>query len=125
EHFPLQARMWDKLAVIRSLTGGQEHSDAQTNTGYHEFENITAHHPSLGSVVSKLRGSENSDIPPFVSLRGMRAGTEPGFLGVGHRPFAPDGPGLQNLRLPGGIDASRAEDRKALLASFDKTRREL
>jgi uncharacterized protein (DUF1501 family) len=125
EHFPRQARMWDKLAVIRSVIGGQEHSDSQTHTGYHEFENQTAHHPSLGAVVSKLRGSKNSDIPPFVSLRGMAAGTEPGFLGVGHRPFAPEGAGLQNLRLPGGVDAIRAEDRKALLAGFDKARREL
>src|SRR6202140_4014912 len=55
EHFPLQAQMWAKFAVIRSVIGGQEHSDAQTTTGYHEFENRTAHHPSLGAVVSKLR----------------------------------------------------------------------
>ncbi len=125
EHFPRQARMWDKLSVIRSLVGGNEHSDSQTHTGYHESDNRTAHHPSLGSVVSKLRGSQNSDIPPFVSLRGMTAGTEPGFLGVGHRPFTPDGPGLQNLRLAGGVDAVRAEDRKALLTSLDDVKREL
>jgi hypothetical protein len=125
EHFPRQARMWDKLAVIRSLVAGQEHSDAQTHTGYHEVENRTAHHPSLGSVVSKLRGSQSSDIPPFVSLRGMTPGSEPGFLGVGHRPFTPDGPGLQNLRLPGGVDAVRAGDRKALLTGFDTVRKEL
>ncbi len=125
EHFPLQAKMWDKFAVIRSVVGGQEHSDAQTHTGYHERENVTAHHPSLGAVVSKLRDSRAGDIPPFVSLRGMAAGTEPGFLGVAHRPFTPDGPGLQNLRLPGGVDAVRASDRKTLLASFDGVRRDL
>jgi hypothetical protein len=125
ELFPRQARMWDKFAVIRSVVGGQEHSDSQTHTGYHEFENRTAHHPSLGSVVSKLRGSSNSDIPPFVSLRGMSAGSEPGFLGVGHRPFSPDGPGLQNLRLAGGVDTTRSDDRKTLLNSFDCVRRDL
>ena len=48
EHFPLQAKMWDKFAVVRSLIGGQEHSDSQTHTGYHEFENRTGHHPALG-----------------------------------------------------------------------------
>ena len=32
-------------------------------------------------------------MPPFVSLRGMSRGTEPGFLGVAHRPFTPGGPG--------------------------------
>jgi hypothetical protein len=127
EYFPLQARMWDKFAVVRSLTGGNEHSDAQTNTGYHESENRTAHHPALGAVVSKLRSTAktNSDIPPFVSLRGMSPGTEPGFLGVAHRPFTPNGPGLQNLRLPGGVDNDRLENRKGLLASFDDIRREV
>src|SRR5437764_8748695 len=125
EHFPRQARLWDKLAVIRSLVGGQEHSDSQTHTGYHEFENRTAHHPSVGAVVSKLRGTQAADIPPFVSLRGMTAGTEPGFLGVSHRPFTPDGPGLQNLRLAGGVDTTRADDRKALLSSFDNVRRDV
>jgi hypothetical protein len=125
EHFPLQAQMWDKFACIRSVIGGQEHSDAQTNTGYHESENRTAHHPSLGAVVSKLRGTGDSDIPPFVSLRGMSQGTEPGFLGVAHRPFTPDGPGLQNLHLAGGVDSGREKDRKALLTSFDNVRRDL
>jgi hypothetical protein len=125
EHFPRQARMWDKFAVIRSVVGGPEHSDSQTHTGYTEFENRTAHHPSLGSVVSKLRGSKDSDIPPFVSLRGMAPGTEPGFLGVSHRPFTPDGPGLANLRLPGGVDTKRGNERQALLTSFDDLRRDL
>ena len=125
EHFPRQAQMWDKFAVIRSVVGGQEHSDSQTNTGYHEFENRTAHHPALGAVVSKLRGSKAGDVPPFVSLRGMAAGTEPGFLGVGHRPFSPSGPGMQNLRLPGGISQERMENRKELLSTFDTIRREV
>jgi hypothetical protein len=125
EYFPRQARMWDKFAVIRSLVGGNEHSDSHTNTGYSEQENRTAHHPALGAVVSKMRGSQSGDVPPFVSLRGMAPGTEPGFLGVAHRPFTPDGPGLQNLRLPGGVTTERAEHRKELLASFDSVRREV
>jgi hypothetical protein len=127
EHMPLQARMFDKLAVIRSVAPiREEHSDSETTTGYPEGINVTQHHPSLGSVMSKLRGSANSDIPPYVSLRGMtQYGTEPGFLGVAHRPFTPDGPGRQNLRLPGGVDAARSGDRKTLLASFDNVRRDL
>jgi hypothetical protein len=125
EHFPLQAKMWDKFAVIRSVIGGDEHSDSQTHTGYLERENVTAHHPSLGAVVSKLRGTQSVDIPPFVSLRGMAPGTEPGFLGVAHRPFSPHGPGLENLHLPGGVSAVRMEDRKTLLASFDSVRRDV
>jgi hypothetical protein len=124
EHMPLQARMWDKLAVVRSLVSVDEHSDSLVMTGYSENTNRTAHHPSFGSVVSKLRG-EAGDVPPYVSLRGMGPGTEPGYLGVAHRPFTPEGPGVNNLRLPGGVDTSRVEDRKTLLASFDSVRRDI
>ena len=67
----------------------------------------------------------NNDVPPFVSLRGMSLGTEPGYLGVAHRPFTPDGPGLNNLRLNNGINAERMEDRKNLLGQFDTVRREI
>ncbi len=95
-------------------------------TGYSENANRVAHHPSFGSVMSKMRGaSGGNDIPPFVSLRGMSVGTEPGYLGIAHRPFTPDGPGLQNLRLPGGVDATRVDDRKGLLNTFDNVKREI
>jgi hypothetical protein len=125
EHLPLQARMWDKLAVVRSLVSVDEHSDSLVMTGYTENVNRTAHHPSFGAVVSKFRGPSAGDIPPFVSLRGMSIGTEPGYLGVSHRPFTPDGDGVRNLRLAGGVDAARMDDRKSLLASLDDVRREI
>lgn len=126
ELFPRQARMWDKLACVRSIVAANEHSDSAVMTGYPERVNRTAHHPSLGAVVSRLRQNGANDVPPFVSLRGMsRYGTDPGYLGVAHRPFTPDGPGFRNLRLANGIDASRMEDRKSLLAHFDEVRRDI
>jgi hypothetical protein len=125
EHFPLQAKMWDKLAVIRSIVAVDEHSDSQVMTGYSENTNRTANHPSFGSVMSKLRGGEANDIPPYVSLRGMSRGTEPGFLGVAHRPFTPSGQGIRNLKLASGVSSSRMEDRKSLLSSFDEMRNDI
>jgi hypothetical protein len=125
EHFPRQAAMWDKLACIRSIVSVDEHSDSLVMTGYSENVNRSAHHPSLGAVVSRLR-SGASDIPPYVSLRGMSPfGTDSGFLGVAHRPFTPDGPGFQNLRLASGVDVARADDRKSLLSHFDDVRRDI
>src|SRR5712671_4616360 len=56
EHFPLQARMWDKLACVRSVVSVDEHSDALVMTGYSENTNRTAHHPSFGAVMSRMRG---------------------------------------------------------------------
>jgi hypothetical protein len=124
ELFPMQARMWDKLAVIRSIVSVDEHSDSLVMTGVTDSKNRTQNHPCFGAVMSKVRGS-SADVPPFVSLRGMSRGTEPGFLGVAHRPFTPSGPGIANLRLPGGVDATRVEDRKALLSKFDDVRRDI
>ncbi|MSR30127.1 MAG: DUF1501 domain-containing protein [Gemmataceae bacterium] len=124
EHFPMQAQMFDKLSVVRSLVSVDEHSDSLVMSGYRESTNRVFHHPSFGSVVSKLQGGQG-DIPPFVSLRGMSIGTEPGYLGIANRPFTPDGPGLQNLRLASGVDENRNDARKTLLNDFDTIKREI
>src|SRR5437762_2749989 len=99
EHLPLQAKLFDKLAVVRSVVSVDEHSDSLVMTGYPDRVNRTAEHPSFGAVVSKLRSGAAGAVPPFVSLRGMSRGTEPGYLGVAHRPFTPSGPGNADLRL--------------------------
>jgi uncharacterized protein (DUF1501 family) len=125
EHFPRQAQMMDKLAILRSIISVDEHSDALVSTGYSENTNRTQHHPSFGSVMSKLRADSGNDIPPFVSLRGLSVGLEPGFLGVAHRAFSPNDQGIQNLRLPGGVNQSRVDERKSLLSRFDDVRRDL
>jgi hypothetical protein len=125
EHMPLQAKMWDKLACVRSVVSVDEHSDSLVMTGYPDRINRIADHPSFGSVVSKLRGEEAGAVPPFVSLRGMSRGTEPGYLGIAHRPFTPGGQGNANLRLANGVTLDRLEDRKGLLGAFDDTRREI
>jgi len=124
EHMPMQAKMWDKLAAVRSLVSVDEHSDSLVTTGYPERVNRTANHPSFGAVMSKLSG-ESGAVPPFVSLRGMSRGTEPGFLGVAHRPFTPSGPGNANLKYANGVNADRLGERKDLLTSFDDIRRDI
>lgn len=125
EHMPLQAKMWDKLACVRSIVSVDEHSDSLVMTGYSENTNRTAGHPCFGAVMSKLRSTAGSGVPPFVSLRGMSRGSEPGYLGIAHRPFTPGGPGLQNLKLPTGVDNDRNEKRRGLLNDFDNVRREI
>ncbi len=127
EHFPMQAKMWDKLAVVRSLVSVDEHSDSLVMTGYSENTNRTQSHPSFGSVMSKLRSgvAGGNDIPPFVSLRGMSIGCEPGYLGVAHRAFTPDGAGLDNLRVRSGFTTDRMSDRKELLTAFDSIKRDV
>lgn len=122
EHMPMQAKMFDKLAVVRSIVATDEHSDSYVMTGYPEQINRTVGHPSFGSVMSKL-GAGTDDVPAFVSLRGMSLGTEPGYLGVAHRPFTPDGSGRENLRSK--LTTDKMEDRKGLLNRFDSVRRDI
>jgi len=124
EYMPMQAKMFDKMSVIRSVIATDEHSDSTVMTGFSEQVNKTGSHPSFGSVVSKLSNG-SADIPPFVSLRGMSIGTEPGFLGVAHRPFTSEGQGTQNLRMAQGVTTNRLDDRKDLLSKFDTVRRDI
>ncbi len=125
EHFPMQAKMWDKLSCVRSIVSVDEHSDSLVMTGYPDRVNRIADHPCFGSVVSKLRSGNTGAVPPFVSLRGMSRGTEPGYLGIAHRPFTPGGQGNSNLRLANGVTVDRLEERKNLLEKFDDTKREI
>ncbi len=122
EHMPMQAKMFDKLSVIRSLVSVDEHSDSYVMTGYPEQVNRTVGHPSFGSVMSKLGGGIE-DVPPYVSLRGMSTGTEPGYLGVAHRPFTPDGAGRENLRAK--FATNKMDERRDLLGKFDSVRRDI
>ncbi len=124
EHFPLQAKMWDKLACVRSIVSVNEHSDAMVMTGHSNRELQQRSYPCFGSVVSYVRGSD-FNVPSFVSLRGSTRGTEPGYLGVQHRPFTPKGPGLRNLEPLREVGEDRQSRRRDLLSSFDGVRREM
>jgi hypothetical protein len=117
--------MWDKFACIRSIVSTDEHSDSLVMTGKSQRDNMTANHPSFGSVVSRARAGAASDMPAFVSLRGMSRGTEPGFLGIAHRPFSPSGPGVENLRQLTNVSTDRMSDRRSMLESFDNVQRDL
>jgi hypothetical protein len=125
EHMPRQARMWDQLACVRSIVSVDEHSDSLVMTGYSEQVNRVAHHPSFGSVVSRVRNGANGDVPPFVSLYGMSIGNEPGYLGVAHRPFNPGSQGNANLSRAGGVTVENNHDRRQLLTNFDSLRRDI
>lgn len=134
EHLPLQARIFDKVALLRSCTVSADtgHNDVEVTTGFNRTLNLREHHPSMGSVISKLRGGNTDGIPPYVNLRTDPRialdgpyGVEPGFLGMAHRPYSPGGPDVDNLRLPGGVGMERLNDRKALLSGFDTFRRDL
>jgi hypothetical protein len=131
EHLPRLAKMMDKVAIIRSLYGcPDQHASDLCMSGYPIGpRGRQDNHPSLGSAVSKLQGPVDPSVPPFVGLT-IKTKHDPycnpgfpGFLGAAHAPFQPQGEGMANMRL-NGISLERLRDRKALLASFDQTRRQ-
>jgi hypothetical protein len=94
-----------------------------------EFKNVGGW-PSMGAILSKLKGPVNPAVPPFVGLaeatKHMPWGDagKPGFLGSSHAAFKPEGPDMANMKL-NGITTSQLDDRKKLLSRFDQLRREI
>jgi uncharacterized protein (DUF1501 family) len=131
EHMPLIAKTMDKLAIVRSLVGSFGRHDAfQCLTGRSNQSMPAGGWPSLGSVLSKLEGPVDPAVPPFVGLAPKMGHMEwadagsPGFLGVAHAPFKPDGAGKSDMVL-NGVTLDRLADRRALLNSFDRFRRDV
>jgi hypothetical protein len=135
EHLPLQARIMDKLAIVRSAThtnAGHGMASQWMRTGYQPTIEVNDNiYPSCGSVVSRLRGSGASEIPPYVTLPRRQNFTKAAYLGASYNPFSPesdpnsDGFEVRNLRLPGRVDDDRLQRRRGLLTSLDGLRRDV
>jgi hypothetical protein len=142
ELMPLQAKIADKLAIIRNLRAlatdthmpeellsgfpfGPEGGPASLKPGLR---------PTFGSVVSKLHPGNGTSLPPYVTLDmgrmphgyGRPASLEPAFLGQAHQPFDPSAPGgLANLGLAAGTTLERMAERKKLLDGLGDLRRDI
>ena len=131
EHLPKIAKRMDKCAIIRSIVGATGGHDAiQCLTGRSMAGAPQGGWPCMGSTLSKLYGPADPSVPPFVGLSQPCAHTPwgdagaPGFLGVAHAPFKPSGAGKQDMVL-NGVTLDRLSDRRQLLTSFDRFRREV
>src|SRR5262245_12553333 len=125
ECFPKIAAMADRFTFIRSVVGARDrHEAVQCTTGRHEneFRNVGGW-PSMGSLLSKLQGSVEPSVPPFV---GLAAKTQhvpwsdsgrPGFLGPAYGAFKPEGNGVGDMKL-NGINQAHIGDRKKLREAF-------
>src|SRR5207245_4665295 len=125
------AKMMDKVAVIRSVVGTvDDHASHVPLTGWSRQETQPAGGwPSFGSVVAKLLGPTDRSVPAFI---GVAAKMEhlpyddpgPGFLGAAHALFPAQGQGRRDLVLQ-GINLECLGDRRLLLASLDRFRRDV
>lgn len=128
EHMPRLAKMMDKMAIIRSLVGARdEHASNLCLSGYAIGENRNDFYPSLGSVVSKLRGPVDRTMPPFVELIPKTAHMpysnpgSPGFLGLSYSSVRPSSNAMADMTLK-DISLSRLSNRRRLLSSLDHYR---
>ncbi len=130
ELLPRMASIMDKLVPIRSVVGARDHhSNHQCFTGrILGSPSPPGGWPTFGAVVSRLKGPARPGLPPFVGLeprmkhRPYNAAT-PGFLGVGHRSFRPEGDCRADMTL-NGVTLERLRDREALRRGFDRFQRE-
>jgi hypothetical protein len=126
EHFPLQAEIADKLALIRTLqfVEPMQHELEEVYTGFPK----SAKRPTFGSVVSRF-GAGGGNLPSYVSLE-YSAGTtsyeHPQYCGASHGPLhISGGDGVRNLSLAQGLAPGRFDNRRELLQSFDGFCRDL
>jgi hypothetical protein len=131
EVFPRLATRMDRCAIIRSVVGCEgAHAGFQCMTGWprNSLQSIGGR-PSMGSAVAKLEGPVDPSVPPFVGLAAKTRHVpwsdsgEPGFLGPAFGPFKPEGPDLENMTLR-SMSLERLADRRGLLASIDRLRRD-
>ncbi len=152
EWMPRTAAIANRFAVLRTVVGsiGQHHA-FQCQSGFAE-ESLRGigGRPALGCVAAKLFGSAEDPAPPFVDMmqgRGLvRNSARPGFLGPSFGPFRPQMDSLfarpleegmqaelarrgsghtSELTLLPGLSMNRLSDRRQLLASLDRIRRDL
>ena len=136
ELLPGLAKVMDKCVPIRSMVGSPNGSHdsficytGRPGSSLDPKGQPPGGWPSMGSVLSKVQGSADSQIPAFVGLA-PKAGHppygspgDPGFLGTAHSAFRPTGPGMEDMTL-NGMNLDRLGDRAGLLDAFDQFRRE-
>lgn len=130
ELMPMQARIMDKLVIIRDM---QFHNELPFDHDPHEvFSGYAPRYrrPPLGSLVSHVRPPESQSIPPYISLcKHKRSISErlhpedPLYAGTGHRPFAPISQDMENLQVT--LPAGRLNNRRELLNRLDRLQRNI
>ncbi len=135
EHLPLQAKMFDKLSVVRSAyhtNAGHGMGSQWMQTGYQATIEVNDNiYPSTGSVVAKLKGANEPGLPAYVNLPRKASFASAAYLGASYNPFSPDASPneaafqVKNLKMPGRVSAERLEARKNLVSDIDTIRRDI
>lgn len=135
EHMPYQSKVMDRVAIVRSVQhGNASHLPAShwMMTGHNPTESALKNvNPAVGSVVSRLRGSNHPAMPAYVSIPKKQLLGGSAFLGPACNPFTPESDpsksdfSVLNLGMPKGMTLSRLADRRELQQTFDRLREDL
>jgi hypothetical protein len=137
--FPRLARLANRLAVVRSYaTGKADHSYLLPASGGNPLKaTMSALYARVAGVNNPRSGMPNNILVlPEAVQRGLRLQsnfetgalpslTSPGDLGLSYRAFDLSGGGEMRRDMQLRIPAERLDDRKHLLAQFDRLRRDL
>jgi hypothetical protein len=143
ELMPEQARLMDRLAVLRTVNHGSgDHTKGNhwMLTGYegpafNAPDNQIQRRPALGAAVARLKSAGRPGLPRYVAVPNLRGGTDnlfhyAAYLGGAANPFVvesdPNEANFQvkNLTPPKGLSLARLEDRRRVLETLDGLRRE-
>jgi hypothetical protein len=132
EHLPLQARIMDRLTILRSVDcRASDHTPITMQAGNPLARRTNdgrdgGGYPSMGSVAARFRGPNDADLPAFVGLADSWKADVwgAGNLGSAYEPV--QGSQLRGrLALPAGLNVERLQDRDELRRRFDGLSREL
>lgn len=129
-----QAKIADKLIVVRSLShDSSSHGTSShlTQTGYYlrNQQNQENEMPCAGSITAKVRGANRYGMPAFVSVPIRTRFGRPAWLGNSYYPLetklSANDPkfSVPNLSLLDGVPTDRLQDRTALRAGLEASRR--
>ena len=142
ELYPKQARVTDKFSMVRSLY----HNTGDHFAGGHRMlttkdmgvsgANNAQKFPGIGAIVNRELGPRVPGMPGYVGApHAASIGLAPGYfgghmLGAQHDPFLTGDPNaanysVRNLNLANGLTVEKLQDRRSLLAQFDKNRKHL
>jgi len=135
EWLPEQAKIAEKLCVIRSIHHGHNSHDPSSHlsqTGYYKSgpKGGPNQFPCIGSVIARVRGPNARSLPAYVAVPNTMRNGRAAYLGQAFNPFEAGGDPnsdkfeVPNLQLTKNVSIDRLNDRRSLLAILD-ARREL
>lgn len=138
ERFGRQARVMDRLSLVRSVYHGNAiHAPSAhwMQTGYFgpTLARNAPQKPSFGSVIARAAGPRSPNMPAYVTIPKSEAFGYQGalYLGAAYQPFEvgtdPNAAEFQvaNLALPEGVTVEAVRSRAAALREFDTLRRDI